>query len=498
MRERRTHLQEFSAKAAALLTCMVCVLCAACGNEAAATAMKLARAEGEVSVRDEKEKDLTLAEDMNLYSGYQLKTGKESYSYINLDSVKLTKMDEESDIEIQKSGKDLEILLNSGSLFFNVTKPLEKDETMNIRTSTMAVGIRGTCGWVAVPGEGEMYVYILEGTVECSITDPDTGEVAAAQTVTEGESARLTWKDGKAEIIVEKFTKEEIPFFVTAELEKDSRFEEQVGEILAANEEASGNEAEGGEGVSGEEGEGADHKWVDATCSAPKTCSECGETEGEALGHNWVEATYQSPATCIVCNISDGEMLQGDFDKHGIICNVELDKEYPYTTLTYRNKDISINGTVLFSNYRTFESDEEREGIEGYEWKSIDVTFSYDDDNAWDYGTTSAPFTTDFYNIEPKSQSGPNKSENDVGILDNNDTYTVNFNGIDYTECLKEDHALVMEWNNRVYTCKIQFSFRVPIGYDGSIVGAISDGKYNDGDYIYEVADENTLFFRLK
>lgn len=236
MRERRVRFKEFSARAAALLTCMVCVLCAACGNGAVATTMKLARVEGEVSVRDEKEKDLTPAEDMNLYSGYQLKTGKESYSYINLDSVKLTKMDEESDVEIQKSGKDLEILLHSGSLFFNVTEPLKEDETMSIRTSNMAVGIRGTCGWVDVPGEGEMYVYILEGTVECSITDPDTGEVAAAQTVTEGESARLVWKDGKAEIIVEKFTKEEIPFFVTAELEKDSRFEEQVGEILAANE----------------------------------------------------------------------------------------------------------------------------------------------------------------------------------------------------------------------------------------------------------------------
>ncbi len=256
MRERRVRFKEFSARAAALLTCMVCVLCAACGNGAAATTMKLARVEGEVSVRDEKEKDLTPAEDMNLYSGYQLKTGKESYSYINLDSVKLTKMDEESDVEIQKSGKDLEILLHSGSLFFNVTEPLKEDETMSIRTSNMAVGIRGTCGWVDVPGEGEMYVYILEGTVECSITDPDTGEVAAAQTVTEGESARLVWKDGKAEIIVEKFTKEEIPFFVTAELEKDSGLEEQVGEILAANQEASGNGAEDGEGVSGEDGSG--------------------------------------------------------------------------------------------------------------------------------------------------------------------------------------------------------------------------------------------------
>lgn len=30
---------------------------------------------------------------------------------------------------------------------------------------------------------------------------------------------------------------------------------------------------------------GCSHQWQDATCTAPKTCSKCGETEGEVLGH---------------------------------------------------------------------------------------------------------------------------------------------------------------------------------------------------------------------
>ena len=42
----------------------------------------------------------------------------------------------------------MDIQLRSGSLFFSVTQPLEDDETMNIRASTLLVGIRGTCGWV--------------------------------------------------------------------------------------------------------------------------------------------------------------------------------------------------------------------------------------------------------------------------------------------------------------------------------------------------------------
>jgi len=32
-----------------------------------------------------------------------------------------------------------------------------------------------------------------------------------------------------------------------------------------------------------------EHEWIDATCTAPKTCSLCGETEGEALGHTYVD-----------------------------------------------------------------------------------------------------------------------------------------------------------------------------------------------------------------
>ena len=51
------------------------------------------------------------------------------------------------------------------------------------------------------------------------------------------------------------------------------------------------------------------HKWTDATCTAPKTCSVCGETEGEALGHSWVDATCDAPKTCSVCGATEGEAL---------------------------------------------------------------------------------------------------------------------------------------------------------------------------------------------
>lgn len=170
---------------AAMLS-IVMLLGTACGNgaETAATTMHLMRTQGAVGVVDEKGKDVETAEQLKLYSGYQVDTQEESYAWINLDNVKLTKMDSESEIEIRKEGKALDIEVKSGSLFFNVTEPLEEDETLNIRTSTTAVGIRGTCGWVEVDEYDHLRLYLIEGEVEYTYEDPDSGET---QTMTVSE-----------------------------------------------------------------------------------------------------------------------------------------------------------------------------------------------------------------------------------------------------------------------------------------------------------------------
>lgn len=48
------------------------------------------------------------------------------------------------------------------------------------------------------------------------------------------------------------------------------------------------------------------HKWADATCTTPKTCSVCGTTEGDALGHTGGTATCTTQAVCSVCGQSYG------------------------------------------------------------------------------------------------------------------------------------------------------------------------------------------------
>lgn len=51
------------------------------------------------------------------------------------------------------------------------------------------------------------------------------------------------------------------------------------------------------------------HSWVDASCTAPKTCSVCGAIEGEKAGHSWQAATCSTPKLCTVCNATEGNAL---------------------------------------------------------------------------------------------------------------------------------------------------------------------------------------------
>ena len=58
---------------------------------------------------------------------------------------------------------------------------------------------------------------------------------------------------------------------------------------------------------------GHEHVWTEATCTAPKTCAECGETEGTATAHKLSEATCTEPYTCKDCGYTDGKTLEHNY-----------------------------------------------------------------------------------------------------------------------------------------------------------------------------------------
>lgn len=118
-------------------------------GETKAKSLSLELSEGEVLVKNAKGKEVELREGAKLYNGYEITTG-EGYAWLSLDDTKLIKLDWNSRVTVKKNGRKLEVLLESGSLFFNISEPLAEDETLDIRSSTMSTGIRGTLGKLSI------------------------------------------------------------------------------------------------------------------------------------------------------------------------------------------------------------------------------------------------------------------------------------------------------------------------------------------------------------
>lgn len=235
------------------------------------------------------------------------------------------------------------------------------------------------------------------------------------------------------------------------------------------------------------EGEPLGHTWVDATCTEPKTCSVCGETEGEPLGHGTLtEANYQQGPVCTVCGESTGEPLEADFEKHDLVYNTEFDTPYTYQTVCYDDTSLTTIGTVTYSDYLLTDSFEFFEVPEGYVVQAVTATYDFSDENAQGYGSLMARSWEDYYDIVGHDDSFE-RNDDDVA------TYTVSFNGKDYTECQSYYFTTRYgsNWIERTYFC-------VPEGYDGTVLTAVDAGiSWEDGMYIYDVADENIVFFRL-
>lgn len=220
--------------AAVLITalCICNMAVPAFAEEAVAASFRLYRTEGTVTVQNQNGKEITAMQDMKLFNGYQLETAQQSYAWFEADSAKLFKMDAVSNLEVRKKGKKSELLLNSGNLFFNVTEHLQDDEVLNIRTSSMVVGIRGTSGWVKVIDQFHTILYMLDGTVDASVTDPVSGQKKSIR-LRGGQRAEF-WvydknKQGdKCDIIVRQFGEEEIDGFVAVELKKNQQLQDRI------------------------------------------------------------------------------------------------------------------------------------------------------------------------------------------------------------------------------------------------------------------------------
>ena len=164
-----------------LLTSLVLtsLIFTSCSDKLKATTIRLIRQEGTIELTGDDGKLRSLTDRLRFNSGDILRTRAKSLAGLSLDDAKAVLMNEDSCAEFhqEKKGKWLEIDLTEGDLFFSVDEKLKDDESFEIHTSTMVIGIRGTSGYVTADAQGRDVLIVTEGTVHVSGINPDTGEV---------------------------------------------------------------------------------------------------------------------------------------------------------------------------------------------------------------------------------------------------------------------------------------------------------------------------------
>ena len=192
-----------------------------------ATTMRLVKVSGTVKVTLN-DKDQTVREDMKLLSGTEIRTKEDSLAGIGLDDVKAVTLSEETKAEVTQKNKKLELNVLKGEIYFKVMEPLADDESFDIRTSSMTVGIRGTSGYVKVLDKHSSQLVLTSGKVEVSSCDETV-------IVNAGEKLTVEVDDDTATFEVIPMTTEDLPEFVLDEIHEDDALSDMIEEALGDN-----------------------------------------------------------------------------------------------------------------------------------------------------------------------------------------------------------------------------------------------------------------------
>ncbi len=197
-----------------------------------AVVIRLILREGTVTMEDAGGKESTLVDNMRLKSGSRLVTGADGMLKLDMDNSKIVTILENSRLAIEKSGKALALDLEDGQMFMNLPTALNEDETFDIRTSTMVVGIRGTAVYL---DENEGELYLLHGRVHVIGHNPTTGGENEID-MEAGMKIRIyLFNDKEGEESVQFFLEPIGPYDLPAELRRIMRGDQElIDSILQA------------------------------------------------------------------------------------------------------------------------------------------------------------------------------------------------------------------------------------------------------------------------
>lgn len=106
--------------------------------------IQLQNCEGEVRILDADGNSRPISEDGRFDSGESLTTGENAMASISLDETKVLTLDAMTQVTFTKENHHITLKLSSGRLLLDVQQKLDENETFEIQTSNMTVGIRGT------------------------------------------------------------------------------------------------------------------------------------------------------------------------------------------------------------------------------------------------------------------------------------------------------------------------------------------------------------------
>ena len=159
-----------------VLALALSLACSASAESYEADTMRLLRHEGTVEIFDVQGNPRFLLDNVRFASGEAMRTGADGLASVGLDDSKIVTLDHDTRVEFVQEAEHILLNLTEGSIFLDVSKKLDMNEALDIQTTTMTVGIRGTIVFASSrqdPGTGTEAVTlgVLEGTAEVNYVD---------------------------------------------------------------------------------------------------------------------------------------------------------------------------------------------------------------------------------------------------------------------------------------------------------------------------------------
>lgn len=199
-----------------------------------ATTMRLIRYDGEITLTTGSGTSLEATEDRRLTNGNILNTKTESQAWVLLDTDRVVTLMEESTASFIQKGKKLTLNLEEGRIFFDIDRSLENDESFDICTSTMIIGVRGTSGYVDSDENGNSVLYLTTGRVNVSGLD-DNGDEFGSDKIKPAQ--KLTVDADNETITVTDVTEYDLPAELVLTITSDDALLEKITDATDWSEE---------------------------------------------------------------------------------------------------------------------------------------------------------------------------------------------------------------------------------------------------------------------